>query len=104
MPSAPGRRSLLYTYDFWAVVRGSEHTAMAMRLIQSLTDEAPLLALSAAWPVNPVTASVARNPALRAANPLMMSNHVDGALRIDTEFWLEHGTDLEQRFTAWLNR
>ncbi|MGG5823403.1 extracellular solute-binding protein [Falsiroseomonas sp. HW251] len=96
--------TLLYSYDYWAVVRGSPNAANAMRLINHITDADPLRALSAVWPINPVTAAVANDPAVRAANPLMMSNHQAGGLQIDTEFWLDQGTDLEQRFASWLNR
>jgi putative spermidine/putrescine transport system substrate-binding protein len=96
--------TLLYSYDYWAVVRGSPNTATAMRLIEHMTDAGPLRALSQAWPINPVTAAVANDPEVRRANPLMMSNHQDRGLRIDTEFWLDQGPELEQRFASWLNR
>lgn len=96
--------TLLYSYDYWAVVRGSPNAANAMRLIDWITDAGPLRALSQVWPINPVNAAVANDPAVHAANPLMMSNHQDQGLRIDTEFWLDQGTDLEQRFASWLNR
>ena len=96
--------TLLYSFDYWAVVRGSPQSANAMRLINHITDAEPLRALAQAWPINPVNAAVANDPAVRAANPLMMSNHQAGGLQIDTEFWLDQGTDLEQRFAAWLNR
>lgn len=96
--------TLLYSYDFWAVVRGSPHTAQAMRLIEHITNPEPLRALAAAWPINPVNAEVANDPAVRAANPLMMSNHQHRGLEINTEFWLDNGPDLEQRFASWLNR
>jgi putative spermidine/putrescine transport system substrate-binding protein len=96
--------TLLYSFDYWAVVRGSPNAANGMRLIDHITNPDPLRALSQVWPINPVTAAVANDPAVRAANPLMMSNHQAGGLQIDTEFWLDQGTDLEQRFAAWLNR
>jgi putative spermidine/putrescine transport system substrate-binding protein len=96
--------TLLYSFDYWAVVRGSPNAANGMRLIEHMTNPEPLLELTRLWPVNPVTASVANDPEVRARNPLMMSNHQAGGLQIDTEFWLEHGPDLEQRFASWLNR
>jgi len=96
--------TLLFSYDYWAVVRGSPQAANGMRLIEHMTNPAPLRALTELWPINPVTAEVANDPAVRARNPLMMSNHQDRGLRIDTEFWLDQGPDLEQRFAAWLNR
>jgi putative spermidine/putrescine transport system substrate-binding protein len=96
--------TLLYAFDSWAVVRGSANAAQGMRLIEHITSPGPLLELTRAWPINPVTRAVAQDPEVRARNPLMMTNHQAGGLEIDTEFWLEHGPDLEQRFASWLNR
>jgi putative spermidine/putrescine transport system substrate-binding protein len=96
--------TLLYSFDHWAVVRGSPNAAAGMRLIEHMTNPEPLRELARAWPINPVTAAVANDPAIRAANPLMMSNHQARGLQIDTEFWLDQGPDLEQRFASWLNR
>jgi putative spermidine/putrescine transport system substrate-binding protein len=96
--------TLLYAFDYWAVVRGSPNAAASMRLVEHITNPAPLLELTRLWPVNPVTEAVANDPDVRARNPLMMTNHQAGGLQIDTEFWLEHGPALEQRFAAWLNR
>jgi len=96
--------TLLYSFDYWAVVRGSPNVPAAMRLVEHMTDPAPLRELARAWPVNPVTAAVANDPEIRARNPLMMSNHQHRGLQIDTEFWLDQGPDLEQRFASWLNR
>jgi putative spermidine/putrescine transport system substrate-binding protein len=96
--------TLLYAFDFWAVPRGSPNAAAAMRLIEHITNEAPLLELTRLWPINPVNAAVANNADVRARNPMMMTNHQAQGLAINTEFWLENGPELEQRFTAWLNR
>ncbi len=96
--------TLLYAYDSWAVVRGSPNAAQGMRLIEHITSPEPLLALTRLWPINPAVQSVANDPDVRARNPLMMTNHQAGGLEIDTEFWLENGPDLEQRFASWLNR
>lgn len=96
--------TLLYAYDSWAVVRGSPNAAQGMRLIEHITSPGPLLELTRLWPINPAVQSVANDPDVRARNPLMMTNHQAGGLEIDTEFWLENGPDLEQRFASWLNR
>ena len=96
--------TLLYAYDSWAVVRGSANAAASMRLIEHITSPGPVLELTKLWPINPATAAVANDPDVRARNPLMMTNHQAGGLEIDTEFWLEHGPDLERRFAAWVNR
>ena len=96
--------TLLYSFDYWAVVRGSPNAAAGMRLIRHMTDEGPLRELTRAWPINPVNAAVVNDLEVRGRNPMMMSNHQANGVQIDTEFWLEHGPDLEQRFSSWLNR
>jgi putative spermidine/putrescine transport system substrate-binding protein len=96
--------TLLFAYDYWAVVRGTPHRAEAMRLVDFITSTGPLRALAELWPINPVTAAVANDATIRERYPLMLSRHQDRGLHIDTEFWLDQGPDLEQRFAAWLNR
>jgi putative spermidine/putrescine transport system substrate-binding protein len=93
--------TLLYSFDYWAVVRGSPNRAEAMRLIEFMTDAQPLLNLSQSWPVSPANAEAAGDASLRARNPGMVSNHAAEGLLIDTDFWVEHGADLEARFNAW---
>jgi putative spermidine/putrescine transport system substrate-binding protein len=96
--------TLIYSFDYWAVVKGSPNTAAAMKLIDHMTNPAPLRALAQDWAVSPATRVVANDPAVRARNPAMVSNHAEDGLSIDTEFWVEHGEDLEKRFTAWAAR
>jgi putative spermidine/putrescine transport system substrate-binding protein len=93
--------TLLYSYDSWAVVKGAPDAAEGMKLIQYMTDPKPLLALAQDWAVSPATAAVADDPAVRAKNPAMVANHSDEGLFIDTDFWVEHGDDLEARFATW---
>ena len=96
--------TLLYSFDYWAVVKGSSNTAEAMRMIQYMTDPAPLLALAQDWAVSPATRAVADDPGVRARNPGMVANHAEAGLSISTEFWVEHGEDLEKRFNVWAAR
>ena len=96
--------TLLYSFDYWAVVKGSPNTAAAMKLIQYMTEPAPLLSLAQDWAVSPATKAVADDPAVRARNPGMVANHAEIGLSISTEFWVEFGDDLEKRFNAWAAR
>jgi len=96
--------TLLYSFDYWAVVKGSPNTAEAMKMIQYMTEPKPLLALAQDWAVSPATKAVADDPAVRARNPGMVANHAEDGLSISTEFWVEHGDDLEKRFNAWAAR
>jgi putative spermidine/putrescine transport system substrate-binding protein len=94
--------TLLYSFDYWAVVKGSPNAAEAMKLVEYMTDEAPLRALAGDWAVSPANKAVADDPAIRAKNPGMVANHAAEGLSINTEFWVEFGDDLEKRFALWV--
>lgn len=96
--------TLLFSFDYWAVVKGSPHSAQAMKMIEFMTSPAPLRALATDWAVSPATREVAEDPAVRARNPAMVANHAEIGLSINTEFWVEYGDDLEKRFNAWAAR
>jgi putative spermidine/putrescine transport system substrate-binding protein len=94
--------TLLYSFDYWAVVRNSPNKAEGMKLIDFMTSEKPLTNLAQDWAVSPANAAVANNPEIIKKNPGMVANHAKEGLFIDTDFWVEHGEDLEARFNAWL--
>lgn len=96
--------TLLFSFDYWAVVKGSPNTAEAMKMVEFMTDEAPLRALAGDWAVSPANKAVADDPAIRAKNPGMVANHAAEGLSINTEFWVEYGDDLEKRFALWVAR
>lgn len=93
--------TLLYSIDYWAVVSGSPMADEAMKMIDWITSSDPLQAQAAVWPISPANKEVNQDPALQEANPGMVLNHADEGLFISTEFWIEHGDELEARFTAW---
>jgi putative spermidine/putrescine transport system substrate-binding protein len=97
-------QTLLFSFDFWTVVKGSPNTTQAMKMIDYMTDPAPLRALAQDWAVSPATAAVAQDPAVRAKNPAMVAEHAEDGMFIDTDFWVQHGDDLERRFAAWVAR
>ena len=97
-------QTLLFSFDFWTVVKGSPNTTQAMKMIDYMTDPAPLRALAQDWAVSPATAAVAQDPAVRARNPAMVAEHAEDGMFIDTDFWVQHGDDLERRFAAWVAR
>lgn len=93
--------TLLYSIDYWAVVKGSPMTKEAMQMIEWMTEPDPLRAQAAVWPTSPANAEIINDPAIREANPGMVLNHADEGLFLDTEFWILYGDDLEARFTNW---
>ncbi len=93
--------TLMYSIDYWAVIEGTPMQEEAMRMIDWITDAAPLRAQAAVWPISPANREVNADPELQAANPGMVLNHADEGLFISTEFWIEHGDELEAKFTSW---
>lgn len=96
--------TMLFSFDYWAVVRDSPHRADAMRLVDYMTDAKPLLALGQDWAVSPANAAAAADPALKARHPNMVASHADQGLFIDTDFWASNGEELEARFATWAAR
>ncbi len=94
-------KTMLYSVDSWAVVKGSPNAKEGMKMIDWITDAKPLLALAETWAVSPANAEAAANPKLREKNPGMLSAHINDGLFINTEFWVANGDDLEQKFNAW---
>jgi putative spermidine/putrescine transport system substrate-binding protein len=95
-------KTLLYSVDYWTVVKGSPNAREGMKMIDWITDAKPLVALSETWAVSPANAEAAANPKLREKNPAMLSAHAPEGLFIDTEFWVANGDDLEKKFNAWI--
>ena len=93
--------TMLYSFDYWAVVAGSPYADKAVSLIASMTEAKPLLALGQEWAVSPANKEAAADAGLRARNPGMVAAHAEEGLLIDTEFWAEHGDELEARFATW---
>ncbi len=93
--------TLFYSIDYWAVVEGSPMKDEAMKLINWITDEGPLRKQAAIWPISPANKAVNEDPEIQKANPGMVLNHSAEGLFINTEFWIEHGDELEAKFTAW---
>jgi putative spermidine/putrescine transport system substrate-binding protein len=97
-------KTLLYSVDSWAVVKGSPNSKEAFKMVEWMTDAKPLLSLSEDWAVSPANAEVAKNPKLREKNPGMLAAHADEGLFINTEFWVANGEDLEAKFNAWVTQ
>jgi len=95
-------KTLLYSFDSWAVVKGSPNAKEGMKMIEWMTDAKPLLTLGEDWAVSPANAEAAANPRLREKNAGMVSSHTDDGLFINTEFWVANGDDLETKFNAWV--
>ena len=55
-------KTLLYSVDYWAVVKGSPNAKEGMKMIEWITDTKPLLALADIYAVSPANKEAAANP------------------------------------------
>ncbi|WP_158970574.1 ABC transporter substrate-binding protein [Chachezhania sediminis] len=93
--------TLLYSIDYWTVIAGSEYEGEAMKMIDFITDMDQLKNQAAVWAISPAVKEFIADPEMAEKNSGAVLNHSDEGLFIDTEFWIEHGDDLNARFASW---
>jgi len=93
----------IYAIDYWAVPKGSQHKALAQDFIaftlraENQQKHTTQLGYGS---VNLHTAALL-DPAL--AQQLNTSpEHMAQSMAVSSEFWLDHGEELQERFNAWV--
>ncbi len=95
----------LYDLDYWAIVSGSAHVDTAYEFIRFSSQPDTQAAYSSRIPYGPVNPAALDLLEERQASRMpTASANLEGALAIDTEFWVDYGEELEQRFNAWASR
>ena len=93
----------IYAVDSWVVLRDSPNRDAAFQFIAfaSQPERQAELPKSIAYGVTHKEAAAQIDPELLKDLPTAPDN-LEGALQIDTEFWVENIEPLTQRFTSWL--
>lgn len=95
----------IYDVDSWAIPTGTPNRDEAYRFIRFASQAEPQRVFSAEIPYGPTNVSAIGGMDLAIAADLPTApENLKGALASNTEFWVEHGEDLEQRFNAWAAR
>ena len=95
----------IYDLDYWAIVAGSEHVDEAYDFIQFASQPENQAVYSSEIPYGPVhPAAIDQLDDAQARRMPTHEENMTGALAIDTGFWVDHGEELEQRFSAWAAR
>lgn len=95
----------LYDIDSWAIVKGSSHKALGEQFIAfaNLPQHQKVFAENIPYgPTNKDTLPLI-DAKTRDQLPTAPAN-LANALQVDTNFWIDHGEELEQRFNAWAAR
>ncbi|WP_298188325.1 extracellular solute-binding protein [uncultured Pseudomonas sp.] len=95
----------LYDVDHWAIVKGSKNKALAEKFIALANRPEQQKVFAEAIPYGPTNIHTLAliDPAIRPALPTAPEN-LAHARAMDTEFWIDHGEALEQRFFAWASQ
>jgi putative spermidine/putrescine transport system substrate-binding protein len=95
----------LYSIDYWTVIKGSPNKAQALDLLNFALAPENQASFAKAIPYGILN---------KRALPLISKStqewlpttpeHLEGAVLLDTAFWLDHETELLQRFTKWVGK
>ncbi|BAL22373.1 ABC transporter substrate-binding protein [Azoarcus sp. KH32C] len=95
----------IYDFDFWAIPKGTPQKEAAYKFIQFASKPENQRIYSGEIPYGPTNkAAVGGMDAKVAAGLPTAPANLNGAFATSTQFWVEYGEDLEQRFNAWAAR
>lgn len=95
----------IYDLDYWAIVSGSDQVDTAYEFIKFASQSDTQAVYSSEIPYGPVNPdAIAKLSEKQAARMPTADQNLEGALAMDTEFWVDYGEELEQRFNAWASR
>lgn len=95
----------LYDLDYWAIVQGSKQVDAAIDFIRFASQADTQAEYSSRIPYGPVNPdAIALLSEKQAARMPTAAANLEGALAVNTDFWVDFGEELEQRFNAWASR
>lgn len=95
----------LYDLDYWAIVQGSSHVETAYDFIRFSSQPDTQAQYSSRIPYGPVNpAAIAELSEKQAVRMPTADANLEGAIAVNTDFWVDYGEELEQRFNAWASQ
>ncbi|WP_114417981.1 ABC transporter substrate-binding protein [Marinospirillum perlucidum] len=95
----------VYDLDYWAIVSGSDHVDTAYDFIRFASQAENQAVYASEIPYGPVNPdAIAELSSEQAARMPTADANLEGALAMDTAFWVDYGEELEQRFNAWASK
>lgn len=92
----------IYDVESYAIPKGAPNRDLAYKFIQFAGKAENQQVFSAEIPYGPTNLKAARSMPAQIAGELPTSSaNLNGALPSNTQFWVEHGEELEQRFNSW---
>ena len=92
----------IYDADHWAIPTGTPKLEQAYKFIAYASRPGPQQVYSSEITYGPTNLKAVEGlDPKRVANLPTAPQNLQGALASNTQFWVEHGEELEQRFNAW---
>jgi putative spermidine/putrescine transport system substrate-binding protein len=93
---------MIYDADYWAITKGTTKLDAAYKFIQFASQPAPQGVFSTEITYGPTNLKAigGLSPAIAAELPTAPAN-LKNSVANNTQFWVERGEELEQRFNAW---
>jgi putative spermidine/putrescine transport system substrate-binding protein len=93
---------MIYDADYWALPKGGKKLDEAYRYVKyaSAPEGQKIFSTEIAYGPTNLKAVAELDPKLAADLPTAPAN-LENGLANSTQFWVEHGEELEQRFNAW---
>ena len=92
----------IYDFDSWGIPVGTPNKDEAYKFIAFASKPENQKVYSGEIPYGPTNnKAIPMIAAKVAADPPTSPANLKGALPSDTQFWVEHGEDLEQKFNSW---
>jgi putative spermidine/putrescine transport system substrate-binding protein len=91
-----------YAIDFWAIINGSPNVDEALSLLEYSSRTEPGVEYAALTNYGPPSIDAAE----KVSDPELPTNpkYISVGFQIDTEFWINNGEALEQRFQSWVGQ
>lgn len=92
----------IYDMDYFTIVKGSKSVEAAHEFLKFASQADAQAAYSKQIPYGPVNPKAVDGlPEDQAKQLPTYKENLANAIAIDTQFWVDNGEELEQRFTAW---
>lgn len=92
----------IYDLDSWAIVKGTKNKALAEQFIAFANQPENQKVFAENIPYGPTNIKTTSLIAPKIVSNLPTApENLAQAVQVDTEFWIDHGEELEQRFNSW---
>jgi putative spermidine/putrescine transport system substrate-binding protein len=92
----------LYALDGWVIPKGSSNLDIAYEFIKFASQPANQAVSAAAMPYGPTHVKAVSAVGSKVAQNLPTNpDYLKGAVAVNTEFWVDHQEELNERFNVW---